>query len=467
MTDESYTLTQATDAYLRSKRRRLAESSYREYASVIEKMLHDLGPDIEVSDLEPPRGTELLEDFLDGRWAVRYHAYNRNLSVVRGFIKFLMARERVRADPTASIERARPERHAHFVFPEETIKEIIAAAETPRDRIALRLLLIYGLRKGALMGLQLVCFDLMRRQISFKTKGRKYHTVPILGDDIWADLLEIDGQPGDFLLHRRTSVALPLSPHGLHLWWYGRLAAAGVVPEGTTSGRRLHDARHSAGQRVLDKTHNLKAAQALLGHASIATTGDVYALDINTPILTVSGWKTMGTVQVGDYVYAEDGSLTIVTHASSVFIDTQCFGLSFADGSTIVASSDHRWKVWDSQCTAWRRGGGEVVLTTDELASTFHRWGRHRYRVRSYTILESTERESDRFVAPLPQVKRRGRRNWLMNLQNVERVETRPTRCIAVAHESHMYLVGQTLVPTHNTDWDSDQLRESMAGLEV
>jgi site-specific recombinase XerC len=35
-------------------------------------------------------------------------------------------------------------------------------------------------------------------------------------------------------------------------------------------------ARHSAGQRVLDKTGNLKAVQKLLGHESIQTTGDIY-----------------------------------------------------------------------------------------------------------------------------------------------------------------------------------------------
>jgi site-specific recombinase XerC len=39
----------------------------------------------------------------------------------------------------------------------------------------------------------------------------------------------------------------------------------------------MHKARHSAGQRVLDRTGNLKAVQKLLGHASIQTTGDVYA----------------------------------------------------------------------------------------------------------------------------------------------------------------------------------------------
>ena len=69
----------------------------------------------------------------------------------------------------------------------------------------------------------------------------------------------------------------PMSPHGLHSWWYRCLARAGIVPEGAQSGERMHKARHAAGQRVLDRTGNLKAVQKLLGHASIQTTGDVYA----------------------------------------------------------------------------------------------------------------------------------------------------------------------------------------------
>jgi integrase len=65
--------------------------------------------------------------------------------------------------------------------------------------------------------------------------------------------------------------------HGLHNWWYRCLERAGVVAEGQTRGERMHKARHTAGQRVLDATHgNLKAVQKLLGHASISTTGDIY-----------------------------------------------------------------------------------------------------------------------------------------------------------------------------------------------
>lgn len=38
----------------------------------------------------------------------------------------------------------------------------------------------------------------------------------------------------------------------------------------------MHLARHTAIQRVLDKTGNMRAAQELAGHESIATTGDSY-----------------------------------------------------------------------------------------------------------------------------------------------------------------------------------------------
>jgi site-specific recombinase XerC len=64
--------------------------------------------------------------------------------------------------------------------------------------------------------------------------------------------------------------------HGLHDWWYRCLHRAGVVAEGVTSGERMHKARHTAGQRLLDATGNLKAVQKLLGHESIQTTGDIY-----------------------------------------------------------------------------------------------------------------------------------------------------------------------------------------------
>jgi site-specific recombinase XerC len=70
--------------------------------------------------------------------------------------------------------------------------------------------------------------------------------------------------------------------HGLHRWWYGCLERAGVVAKGQTRGERMHKARHTAGQRVLDKTQgNLKAVQKLLGHSTISTTATYVDWDID------------------------------------------------------------------------------------------------------------------------------------------------------------------------------------------
>jgi hypothetical protein len=79
-----------------------------------------------------------------------------------------------------------------------------------------------------------------------------------------------EAQPNHYLMVQRTGrygkadPTKPIGPHGLRSWWYRRLAAAGIVPDGTTKGERMHKARHTAGQRVLDATGNLKAVQKLL-----------------------------------------------------------------------------------------------------------------------------------------------------------------------------------------------------------
>jgi integrase len=119
-------------------------------------------------------------------------------------------------------------------------------------------------------------------------KRGKVRELPIPDPNFWMDLerliLDVGAKPHHYLLPGRkgnqNATTLvpdrPLSGHGAHDWWYRCLERAGVVAEGTTSGERMHKARHTAGQRVLDRTGNLKAVQKLLGHDSIQTTADIY-----------------------------------------------------------------------------------------------------------------------------------------------------------------------------------------------
>ena len=90
----------------------------------------------------------------------------------------------------------------------------------------------------------------------------------------------VEGKP-DGQGHRQVQLRRfpekPMSSNATHLWWYRCLAHAGITPQGVHRGEHMHKARPTAGQRVLDKTGNLKAVQKLLGQSSIQTTGDIYA----------------------------------------------------------------------------------------------------------------------------------------------------------------------------------------------
>ena len=78
-----------------------------------------------------------------------------------------------------------------------------------------------------------------------------------------------------------------MSSTALHRFWYRKLEAAGLVAKGETGSNRemhMHAARHTAGQRLLDATGNLKAVQQLLGHASIQRRGIRTRLGLTTEL---------------------------------------------------------------------------------------------------------------------------------------------------------------------------------------
>lgn len=217
--------------------------------------------------------------------------YNKNLSIVKDFFQWQVKRGRLRGDPTLLIERARSRQVYRTTFTPDQRRAIIAEQESRRDRICLRLLLDYGLRKGALQAVQFKHFDHQRKRLTIFTKGQKIRGLPIPDPDFWLDLgrheIDVEAKSAHFLLCGRSRARRgyagadqperPMGVHGAHKWWYRCLENAGIVAKGTTSGEKMHKARHTAGQQVLDVTGNLKAAQELLGHSSIQTTGDVYA----------------------------------------------------------------------------------------------------------------------------------------------------------------------------------------------
>jgi replicative DNA helicase len=86
---------------------------------------------------------------------------------------------------------------------------------------------------------------------------------------------------------------------------------------------------------------NLVVVTGIPGH------GKALALDTEVP--TPNGWTTMGAIEVGDLVYAPDGTITKVVRVSDVMNDRPCFRLSFKDGVSVVADADHQWVTRDEK----------------------------------------------------------------------------------------------------------------------
>ncbi|MGH2481723.1 MAG: hypothetical protein ACRDHW_18890, partial [Ktedonobacteraceae bacterium] len=119
-------------------------------------------------------------------------------------------------------------------------------------------------------------------------------------------------------------------------------------------------------------------AKALIDekHAIIeASTGTGKALDVDTPIPTPSGWKRMGDLVAGDYVFDEKGYPTRVTVAFDGMHDHKCYEVVFSDGSTLIADAGHEWVSYTASDRAWQKRPRMNVyraknfITLDQLLS--------------------------------------------------------------------------------------------------
>jgi replicative DNA helicase len=101
------------------------------------------------------------------------------------------------------------------------------------------------------------------------------------------------------------------------------------------------------------------------------------ALSLDTPLVTPTGWTTMGEVAVGDRLIGADGRPTTVVAATDVMHGRPCYEVEFSDGSVLVADAEHQWL---TETRASRRSAQETtagrqryfggVRTTQEIAAS-------------------------------------------------------------------------------------------------
>jgi integrase len=137
------------------------------------------------------------------------------------FFRHHQLRANMQGDPTLAIERAKKRDVHRETIPPEDRAKLLPASDDLRDRVCLRLLLDYGIRKGSLQAIQYRHFDHQRRRlILVVAKGGKVRELPIPDKDLWLDLerliLDVEAQPHDYLLCRQKTIPFGVpDAHGI------------------------------------------------------------------------------------------------------------------------------------------------------------------------------------------------------------------------------------------------------------
>jgi deoxycytidine triphosphate deaminase len=103
------------------------------------------------------------------------------------------------------------------------------------------------------------------------------------------------------------------------------------------------------------------------------------ALAVDTPIPTPLGWREMGELVVGDYVFDEAGHPTQVVAATPPMLSRPCREVLFSDGAHVVADAEHQWVTVDKNGRSNGRAHVEI-RTTDDIARTLeygNEWNHH------------------------------------------------------------------------------------------
>jgi integrase/recombinase XerD len=202
----------------------------------------------------------------------------RALSAIRS-LHALLVREKLAAqDPTDEIDAPRPGRRLPSLLSREEVEALLAQpdprrAAGRRDRAMLELLYATGLRVSELVSLELNDVNLETRVLVARGKGSKERLVPV-GAPAAESVRAYLAGAREALLRGRRSRHLFVTPRGGPMTRQGFAKIVARCARGAGIRRRIspHKLRHSFATHLLEGGADLRAVQAMLGHADVSTT---------------------------------------------------------------------------------------------------------------------------------------------------------------------------------------------------
>lgn len=206
----------------------------------------------------------------------------RHLVSIRQLFRFLLKERVLSVDPAADIEMPRPTRDLPVFLELDEVERLLGVPDTTtprglRDRAMIELLYAAGLRVSELVLLPAESADLERGFVIVRGKGQKERIVP-MGEVALQWLTRyvrevrpvfLAGGSSEYLFLRRGGE--PMTRQG---FW--KIVKHHAREAGIHKDISPHKLRHSFATHLVERGADLRAVQAMLGHADLSTT-EIYA----------------------------------------------------------------------------------------------------------------------------------------------------------------------------------------------
>lgn len=209
---------------------------------------------------------------------IKPRSINRKIACLRSYYRFLLAEQRIEANPMLRIKAPKVSKKLPAFVPEEPFNTLLDTFtfeenfEGQRDRLILEFLYGTGIRLAELIGIADGDISMRAKTVRVLGKGNKERIIPI--NDSLLSCIEVyqkhkksefpDNNSEKLLV---TNKARPLYPKFIY-----RVVKKYISLITTSQNNSPHVLRHSFATHLLNKGADLNAIKDLLGHSSLAAT---------------------------------------------------------------------------------------------------------------------------------------------------------------------------------------------------
>lgn len=197
------------------------------------------------------------------------------LSRIRGFCQWLAAEGKVKGDATAHVQPIRQARRAPRTLSADQVASLLRVLPDRRARAIVLLMVGCGCRCGEVATLRVEDYDGHTVTVTGKNSDERVIPVPFEVAAALDAYMDETGVVAGPLIRSVLNPSRGLSARTLSHYLRGWLRDAKVKTR-ALDGRSAHALRRTCASDVLDHSGDVRAVQAMLGHARLETTARSY-----------------------------------------------------------------------------------------------------------------------------------------------------------------------------------------------